>query len=95
LIPITGTSRQGKGAEKREETEEDGRRKGGAPCKGRSAARVEENPSREVENTSRGVLWKRRPRRGAVIGAGVDNERGSGFVPGLQKVWRKRMSCRR
>jgi len=41
------------------------------------------------------VQARERRLRSAVIGAGVDDERGSGFVPGLRKVRRKRMSCRR
>jgi len=33
----------------------------------RSVARVEEKLSRRVKNKSKGALWKRRPRRGAIM----------------------------
>jgi len=83
-----------KGAPKRKETEKDGGRKGGAPYKGRSAARVEEELNRRAEKEGRGALWKRRPKRGAIIGVGVDDRRSGSVVLDLQ-VRREGVLCRR
>jgi len=49
----------------------------------RSAARVEEKLSGRVKKESRGALWKRHSRRGAIIGSRMVYKRGSGFVPSL------------
>jgi len=59
--------------------------RGSTSYTGRSAARVKEDHSREAEDKSRGVLWKRRPRRGAVIRVRVDDREGSStwFVKGV------------
>ena len=65
-----------------------------APCKGRSAARMEEEPDRRAKKEGRGALWKRRPERGAIIRVRVDDRRDSSVVLDLQ-VRRKGVSCRR
>jgi len=89
-----GAPQEGKSAPRRKETEDDGRRKGSVPCKGRSAARIEEELDRRAKKEGRGALWKRRPKRGAIIRVRVDNRRDSSVVLNLQ-VWRKGISCRR
>jgi len=89
-----GVPHWGKGAGRREEAEEDGRRKGGAPCKGRGAARMKEELDGRAKKEGRGALWKRRPKRGAIIRVRVDDRRYSSVVLGLQ-VRRKGVSCRR
>jgi len=71
-----------------------GRRKSGAPCKGRSAARIVEELNRRAKEEGREALWKRCPRRGAIIRVRVDDGRGSSVVLDLQ-VRRKRVSCGR
>jgi len=90
----SGTPQRGKGAPKRKETEEDGGRKGSVPYKGRSAARVEEELDRRAEKEGRGALWKRHPKRGAIIGVGVDDKRSGSVVLDLQ-VRREGVSCKR
>ena len=37
--------------------------------------------SRRVKKESRGALWKKHPRRGAIMGSKMVYERGSGFIP--------------
>jgi len=49
----------------------------------RSIARVEEKLSRRVKKKSRGALWKKCPRRGAIMGSRMVYKRGSSFVPSL------------
>jgi len=83
-----------KGASRRKEIEEDGGRKDSAPYKGRSAARVEEELNRRAEKEGRGALWKRRPKRGTIIGVGVDDRRSGSIVLDLQ-VQREGVSHRR
>jgi len=61
-----GAPRERKGAGKRKEAEEDRRREGGVPCKGRSAARIEEELNGRAKKESRGILWKGCPRRGTI-----------------------------
>jgi len=89
-----GAPQGGKSALRRKETEEDGRRKGGASCKGRSAARMEEELDKRAKKEGRGALWKRRPKRSAIIRVRVDDRRDSSVVLNLQ-VRRKGVSCRR
>jgi len=47
----------------------------------RSVAKVKEKLSRRVKKESGGALWKRYPRRGAIMGSKMVYERGSGFIP--------------
>jgi len=49
----------------------------------RSTAKVEEKLSRRVKKESGEALWKRHPRRGAIMGSRIVYERGSSFVPSL------------
>ena len=49
----------------------------------RSTARVKEKLSRRAKKESRGALWKRHPRRGAIIRSRIVYERGSSFIPSL------------
>jgi len=70
-------------------------RKGNTPCTEKSTARVEEDLSGKGEDKSRDVLWERRPRRGTVIRARMDDRRSGSFIPSLQEVQRIRVSCRR
>jgi len=64
------------------------------PCKGRSAARIEEELDRRAKKEGRRALWKRRPKRDTTIRVGVDDKRDSSVVLDLQ-VWREGVSCRR
>jgi len=89
-----GAPQGGKSALRRKETEENRGRKGGAPYKGRSAARMEEKLDRRAKKEGKGALWKRRPKRGAIIRVRVDDRRDSSVVLDLQ-VQRKGVSCRR
>jgi len=89
-----GAPQGGKGAPRRKEIEKDGGRKDGAPYKGRSATRVEEELNRRAEKEGREALWKRHPKRGTIIGVGVDDRRSSSIVLDLQ-VWREGVSRRR
>jgi len=89
-----GAPQGGKGTLRRKETEEDGGRKDSVSYKGRSAARMEEELNRKAEKEGRGALWKRHPKRGAIIGVGVDDRRSGSIVLDLQ-VWREEVSCRR
>jgi len=61
----------------------------------RSVARVEEKLSRRVKKKSRGALWKRRPRRGTIMGSRMVHERDSSFVPSLQEVQKPGVLCGR
>jgi len=61
-----GTSYQGRGTGRRKETEENGGRKSGVPCKGRSAARMKEELDRRVKKENGGTLWKGHSRRGTI-----------------------------
>jgi len=49
----------------------------------RSAVRVEEELSRRAKKKSRRTLWKRHPRRGAIIRARIVYKRSSSVVPNL------------
>ena len=49
---------------------------------------------RRAKKEGRGALWKRRPKRGAIIRVRVDDRRDSSVVLDLQ-VQRKGVSCRR
>jgi len=89
-----GALQWGKGAPRREEAEENGRRKSGMPCKRRSAARMEEELNGRAKREGRGALWKKCPKRGATIGVGVDDRRDSSIILDLQ-VRREGVSCRR
>jgi len=66
----------------------------GVPCKGKSAARMKEELDGRAKEEGRGVLWKRHPRRGAIIRDRVDDRRDSSVVLGLQ-VWREGVLYRR
>jgi len=55
---------------------------------------VEEELDGRAEKESRGTLWKRCPKRGAIIRIRMDDGRSSSVVLDLQ-VRRKRVSCRR
>jgi len=55
---------------------------------------VEEELNRRAEKESGGTLWKRRPKRGAIIRIRIDDGRSSSVVLDLQ-VRRKGVSCRR
>jgi len=46
----------GKGTPRRKETEENGGRKDGTPCKGKSTAKIEEELDRRVKKESKGTL---------------------------------------
>jgi len=85
---------QRKGTEKGKEAKENRGRKGSTPCKGRSAARMEEELDGRAKKEGRRALWKRRPGRGAIIRDRVDDRRDSSVILDLQ-VWRERVSCRR
>jgi len=60
----------------------------------RSVARVEEKLSKRVKKESGGVLWKRCPRRGAIMGSRMVYKRDNSIILDLQ-VRRKRVSCKR
>jgi len=60
----------------------------------RSTARVKEKLSRRVKKESGGALWKRCPRRGAIMGSRMVYKRDSSIVLDLQ-VWREGVSYRR
>jgi len=49
----------------------------------RSAARVEEKLSRRAKKKSRGTLWKRRPRKGAIIRTKMVYKGSSSVIPNL------------
>jgi len=90
-----GVSHKGKGIERREEAEESREERSGACGQAtRSAARIEEELSRRAKGESRRALWKRRPRRGAIIRVRVDDRRNSSVVLDFQ-VQRKGVLCRR
>jgi len=55
---------------------------------------MEEELDGRAKKESRGALWKRCPKRGAIIRVGVDNQRSSSIVLDLQ-VWTEGVSCRR
>jgi len=55
---------------------------------------MEEELDGRAKEKSRGALWKRHPKRGAIIRVGVDDRRGSSIVLDLQ-VQREGVSCRR
>ena len=61
----------------------------------RSAAKVEKELSRRVKKESGGALWKRCPRRGAIMGSRIVYKRGSSFVSSLQEVWKPGVLCER
>jgi len=63
-------------------------------CIGRSAARREEELDGRAKKESGRALWKRHPKRGAIIRVGVDDRRDSSIILDLQ-VQRKGISCRR
>jgi len=52
----------------------------------RSTARVKKKLSRRVKKESKGALWKRRPRKGTIMGSRIVYERGSSFVPSLREM---------
>jgi len=67
---------KGKSAGDREKVEEGREKKGGMHGQAmRSAARMEEEFNRRVKEEGRGTLWKRRPRRGAIIRIGMVHKR--------------------
>ena len=90
-----GTPQREKGALRRKETKENGGKKGSAPCKGRSAARMEEELNRRVKEESRGTLWKGRPRRGAIPRIRVVHPRNDSDVHQVQRMWEERKLCGR
>jgi len=55
---------------------------------------MKEELDRRAKKEGRGVLWKRRPKRGAIIRVRVDDRRDNSVVLDLQ-VRRKGVSCRR
>jgi len=78
---------QGKGVGGREDVEEDRRKGDGARGQAtKCAARMEEELSRRAKKESGRALWKRRPRRGAIVRPRVVYEGGSSFAPSLQEV---------
>jgi len=67
---------KGKGTGKRKKVEEGGGRRGCARGQAtRSTARIEEEFNRRVKKESRGVLWKRHPKRGTTIRIGMVHKR--------------------
>jgi len=55
---------------------------------------MEKELDRRAKKEGRGALWKRCPKRGAIIRVRVDNRRDSSVILDLQ-VRRKGVSCRR
>ena len=84
-----------KGTPRRKKTKENGGRKDGAPCKGRSIAKVEEEFIGGVEEKSQVVLWTNSATRYRVMGAGMARSRGRCHVFEMPKMWRRRMLCGR
>jgi len=85
-----------KGAGRRKKVEENRGGRGSMHGQAtRSTAKVEKELSRRVKKESGGVLWKRRPRRGAIMGSRMVYERGSSFVPSLQEVRKLGVLCGR
>jgi len=90
-----GASHKGKSTGRREEAEESRRGRSGVHGQAtRSTARIEEELSRRAKEESRRALWKRHPRRGAIIRVRVDDRRNSSIVLDLQ-VKREGVSYRR
>jgi len=56
---------------------------------------MEEQLTRRAKKESRGALWKRHPRRGAIMGSRIVYERDSDFVPSLQEVQKPGVLCGR
>jgi len=55
---------------------------------------MKEELDRRAKKEGRGALWKRHPKRGAIIRVRLDDRRDSSVILDLQ-VWRKGVSCRR
>jgi len=92
----TGMLCKRKGAGKRKKVEKSrGRRSSICGQAMRSTAKVEEKLSRRVKKESRGALWKRCPRRGAIMGSRIVYERSSSFVPSLREVQKPEVLCGR
>ena len=80
-MPCEGKS-TGRGRRKKVE-ESRGRRGGMCGQATRSAAKVEVELSRRAKKKSRGTLWKRRPRRDAIIRTRMVYKGSSSIVPNL------------
>ena len=79
-----GVSCKGKNTGRRKKVEESKRERGGTRGQAmRSAARVEEKLSRRAKKKSRGTLWKRRPRKGAIIRTKMVYKGSSSVIPNL------------
>jgi len=75
---------KGKGTGSRKKVEESRRGRGSMRGQAtRSAARVEEELSRRAKKKSRGTLWKRCPRRGAIIRTRIVYKGSSSVIPNL------------
>jgi len=61
----------------------------------RSTARIEEELSRRAKEESRGALWKRCPRKGAIIRDRVNDRGSNSLVPNMQRVQEQGISCGR
>ena len=84
LTEGAGTPCKGKGAGRGKKVEESRGERGGACSQAtKSTAKVEEELSRRVKKEDRGALWKRRPRRSAIMGSRIVYEKGSSFIPSL------------
>jgi len=84
--PIEGASApyKGKSAGRRKKVKESKGGRGSACGQAmRSTARVEEELSRKAKKKSRGTLWKRHPRRGAIIRTKMVYEGSSSVIPNL------------
>ena len=84
--PIEGASApyKGKSAGRRKKVKESKGERGSACGQAmRSTARVEEELSRKAKKKSRGTLWKRHPRRGAIIRTKMVYEGSSSVIPNL------------
>ena len=66
-----------------------------AACMAKPREVQQEWRSRRAKKKSRGTLWKRRPRRGAIIRTRMAYKGSSSIIPNLRKVWKSGMSCRR
>jgi len=75
---------EGKSAGRRKKIEKSrGRRDGICGQATRSTARVEEELSRRAKEKSRGILWKRCPRKGTITKTRIVYEGSSSVVPNL------------
>ena len=87
---------KGKSTGDKEKVEKGRERKGGMHGQAmRSAARMEEEFNRRVKKESRGALWERRPRRGAIIRIGMVHKGNNSDICRVRKVQKERMLCGR